>query len=250
MSNEQLCECGNGLYELEERESGECSKCLMKGQEVLQVQPRDLIIAQPEVALAEWVSSLVEKYSNLKVVDEAGQVKALTAHAEIQGYLKQIETEKLAVTKPARGWVDNINERVLNLILPLKKLKESLLQEITKYRDDLREAQKKEQARLQKLADNRKARAEEAGRPAPLPEAIAPLVSGPVKSFETDMGKSTFVKHWCFVITNSDLIPKEYWDINQSRLDKTAINLKEKTNIPGGYATFKESPSTRGKEPF
>lgn len=28
MATEEICECGNGLYELEERESGKCRKCL------------------------------------------------------------------------------------------------------------------------------------------------------------------------------------------------------------------------------
>jgi len=27
---ESICECGNGLYELEELESGKCSECLSK----------------------------------------------------------------------------------------------------------------------------------------------------------------------------------------------------------------------------
>ena len=30
MSTEQICECGNGLYELEERESGVCNECQEK----------------------------------------------------------------------------------------------------------------------------------------------------------------------------------------------------------------------------
>ena len=33
MSTENLCECGNGLYELEEIESGKCSECLEKTEE-------------------------------------------------------------------------------------------------------------------------------------------------------------------------------------------------------------------------
>ena len=212
---------------------------------VLQINPRDLIIAQPEVALAEWVSSLVEKYSSLQVVDEASQVEATAAHAEVHGYLKQIETEKLTVTKPARDWVSDINNSVRNLTTPLEKLDANILSELQTYRDTVRAAQVKEQARLQKLADNRAAKAEAAGKPAPLPEAVAPLVSGPARSLETDMGNTSFVKHWHFVITNPDLIPKEYWDINEVRLNAVAVALKEKTNIPGGYAAYKETPSTR-----
>jgi len=216
-----------------------------QSQEVLLVNPRDLIIAQPEVALAEWVSSLVEKYSSLQVTDEASEVKATSAHAEIHGYLKQIEAEKLTVTKPARDWVSDINGSVLNLTTPLKKLRDNLLSELQTYRGFVRVAQAKEQARLQKLADNRAAKAEAAGKPAPLPEAVAPLVSGPPMSLETDMGNTSFVKHWHFVITNPDLIPKEFWDINEVRLNAVAVALKEKTNIPGGYAAYKETPSTR-----
>lgn len=216
-------------------------------QEILQIKPKNLNILQPEIAIAEWITSLVEKYSTLKVTDEASQVEATAAHAEIHGYLKQIESEKLLVTKPAREWVQNINDRVLNLITPLKKLRDTLLSELQTYRDGIREAQAKEQARLNRLAEKRMERAEAAGRPAPLPEAIAPLVTGPPKSLETDMGNTSFVKHWYFVIVNPDLIPKEYWDINETRLNAVAIALKDKTNIPGGYAAFKETPSTRVK---
>ncbi len=217
-------------------------------QEVLQIKPKDPIILQPEIALAEWVTSLVEKYSTIKAVDEASQIEATAAHAEIHGYLKQIETEKLIVTKPGRDWVQDINTRVLNLTTPLKNLRDILLAELQTYRDGIRVAQAKEQARLQKLADNRKERAEAAGRPAPLPEAIAPLVTGPPKSLETDMGNTSFVKHWHFVITNPDLIPKEFWDISETKLNAVAVALKDKTNIPGGYATYKETPTTRVKE--
>jgi len=217
----------------------------MPAQEVLQVTPKDLIITQPEVALAEWVSSLVVKYSTLTVTDEASQIEATAAHAEIHGYLKNIDAEKLFVTKPARDWVQELNGKVLKLVTPLNQLKDTLLKELQTYRDGIRAAQEKEQARLQKLADNRAARAEEAGRPAPLPEAVAPLATGPAKSLATDMGNSSFVKHWSFTITNPDLIPQEYWDINETRLNAVAVALKEKTNIAGGYATFKEIPSTR-----
>lgn len=217
----------------------------MTNEEILRIEPKDLILPSPEVEVREWVTALTDKYSALKVVDEASQVEATAAHAEIHGYLKQIDVEKLVVTKPAREWVQDINSRVLSLVTPLQKLRDTLLSELQVYRNSVREAQAKEQARLDRLAEKRMERAEAAGKPSPLPEPVAPLVTGPLKSIETEEGKSSFVKHWHFVVTNPALIPQEYWDINESRLNAVAVALKEKTVVPGGYAAFKEVPSTR-----
>ena len=217
-------------------------------QEVLQIKPKDdVIIAQPEIAIAEWVTSIVGKYATLKVTNEASQIEATAAHAEIHGYLKQIESEKLLVTKPAREWVQDINDRVLNLIIPLKKLRDNLLLELRTYRDSIREAQVKEQARLQKLADNRAARAEAAGRPAPLPEAVAPLVSGPPKSLETDMGSTSFRTDWKAEIVNGSLLPREYLMPDETKINAVVRASKGTIPIPGVRIYSIEVPVTRVK---
>jgi len=216
-------------------------------QEVLQVKPKDIIIAQPEVALAEWVSSLVEKYAALKVTDETGQIEATTAHAEIHGYLKQIEIEKLKVTSPAREWVQDINSRVLNLVIPLEQLRDKLLFELQTYRDGVRTAQVKEQARLLKLAENRKERAEAAGRPAPLPEAIAPLVTGPPKSLKTDMGNTSFRTDWKAEIIDAYKLPREYLIPDETKINAIVRASRGSIQIPGVRIYSVEVPVTRAR---
>ena len=214
-------------------------------QEALQIKPKDIIIAQPEVALAEWVSSLVEKYATLKVIDEPSQLEAAAAHAEVHGFLKQIELEKLSVTKPAREWVNNINDRVLNLTTPLKKLDTNILSELQTYRDGVRTAQAKEQARLNKLADNRAAKAEAAGRPSPLPEPVAPLVSGPPKSLETDLGNTSFRTDWKAELVNPSLLPREYLMPDETKINAVVRASKGSIQIPGVRIFSVEVPVTR-----
>lgn len=214
-------------------------------QEVLQIKPRDLIIDQPEIIIAARVTSLVEKYATLKVVDESSQIEATVAHAEIHGYLKQIEAEKLIVTKPARNWVEDINSRVLNLITPLKKLRDTLLAELQTYRDSVRAAQAKEQARLNRLAEKRLERAEAAGRPNPLPEAIAPLVTGPPKSIENVESTTSFRVDWKAEVIDASLLPREYLMPDETKINAVVRASKGSIQIPGVRVFSVEVPVTR-----
>jgi hypothetical protein len=223
--------------------------------QALIVRPREFILAQPEIVLSEWINSLVNKYSSLEATDSASEIAVAGAYNEVHQILKQVEREKLFITSPARQWVIDTNNKVSDLTSPLEILEVDLKDNLADYREQVREAQAKEQARLQKLADNRKARAEASGKPSPLPEAVAPLVSGPPKILETETSKTGFRLNWKAerIIGQEHLIPKEQFmtedvlEVVDRQVNAIARSSKGTIQIPGYRIYSEEAPVTRSK---
>ena len=204
-------------------------------------RPKELIV------LEKGIIELISPYQKLQVIDKSTEKTAVEGLAVIRNKEREGESLRDSVVRPLNEQVKFYNTLFRQALLPLRSCDDYLQLELSRYRAKVEEARRKEQERLNRLAEKRAERAEAAGKPLPIPEVIAPIVIGSAKTIETSVGMVTFHQSWYFVVTNPDLIPKEYWDISQSRLDKAAINLKEKTNIPGGYATWKEVPSSRVK---
>jgi hypothetical protein len=98
-----------------------------------------------------------------------------------------------------------------------------------------------------KLQDEARKKAEEAK----LADAVAAEKAGESKVAEAIMSAKTevptikltseapkvkgvsFRENWTYEITNKDLIPEEYWILDESAIGKVVRALKDKTNIPG-----------------
>ena len=211
----------------------------------LQIIPPTVELESPQVILVGKIAEVAAECMAIEVKDERTSVIASDALTRVRAFLKGIDEEAHAYIKPRNDFIKNFRIRITSLCGDLVKAQSHLTNELLGYRQRIESARQKEQARLDRLAQKRFERAEAQGKPSPIPEAISPVVTGPPKSIRTDIGGVSFRQQWHFVVTNPDLIPKEYWDISQSRLDAAARNLKEKTNIPGGYASWEEVPVTR-----
>jgi len=81
-------------------------------------------------------------------------------------------------------------------------------------------ARVKEQKRLQKLAENRQERAEAAGKPSPIPEAIAPIVEGGPRIITTDDGQMQFMTVWKWEEVDINLIPREHLILDSAKITR------------------------------
>ena len=182
------------------------------------------------VALEAPRDDLISRGMSIAVNDAGSQKIAGAMLLETRSLIKQIETARLALTGPLNDHVRFINSQFKPLSNPLTQLDTHLSGQITAYRRVLEMERLKEQERLRKKEEKR--------QPASLlPEVIVPLVRKQEKKIETDGGDLSFMSVPKWEIADYDLIPKEYFILNEAIITKLV-----KGGIPSipGIRIYKE----------
>jgi|GEM_PF-1885597 len=196
--------------------------------------------------------TIADEARELQVVDEASNATALEMLTAARGYVKKIDRLK-------KRWLDPLNKQV-KLIRgdfdamksPAQEADQILSRKTSDYRARVKEAQRKEQARLNKLAERRQERAakraEERGEDAPPVIPLAPKVEAPAKTVETESGaKVTYRKRTHFEVIDAAQIPREYLSIDEKKIGaavRAGIATPENP-IPGVRIWVTEEPVVR-----
>ncbi len=121
------------------------------------------------------------------------------------------------------------------ILEPLQRFDAAQSHEILTYRQHLEDIRRKEEMRLQELAQNRLDSAVAAGKPPPLPVAIAPSVMPLEKSVEG----MTYTEIWKAGVTDMGLLPRLYCLPDMPALNALA-RANKGTHPPPGVAFYLE----------
>ena len=169
---------------------------------------------------------------------------------EAKTALKRLEEKRTGITDPLNQALRKIND----LFRKPKEILEGVIRvldgKLSGYRAEQDRKRREEEARLraQVEAENKR-RLEQAEKQAVkleakgLPEAAQAARETAQVSLEPPpvlaaaeppkvQGLSSR-KNWQFRITNADLIPDEYWTVDEQKIGGVVRALKDKTNIPG-----------------
>jgi hypothetical protein len=165
---------------------------------------------------------LDEQYNALVVARDTiiGPIKAIetqedrercnAARLSIKDWLGRFDSFADSVVKPMWAAYKNAKARFDEAKAPAVKFDAELERVLREDRVKQLEAQRKEQERLNNLAQKRFDRAQAAGRATPLPVPVASIVQDVGKKVETQAGTVVWVDNWKPQIVNESLIPREY----------------------------------------
>jgi hypothetical protein len=168
--------------------------------------------------------------------NEAEDVSAKELRAEIKENLKQWDATRHALTDPAEAYKKTVIGVFKTAMEPAERALAMLDRGISSFFLAQREAARKEQERLDKLAAAKQARleakAEAKGEEAPPPIIPMPVVSGPAKTTQlAGGGKVTTALVWTFEVTDAAAVPREWLIVNEQAIG-AAVRAGLRT-IPG-----------------
>lgn len=250
----------------------------------------------PEEQMKEISLSLAqskEKAVSLRVVNDEAMEEANALCGTMRAKQKGIESFRLAIVKPFKDHIANIDKFFKNLAAGYDEPLELASGKVLSYREKKIEAERKERARLEaearakeekereklrkqqedqrkkeeeaRAAGNEAAAERAAAEAARLKQAEAevkvevkePKREAPAKSsYQEGVGRTTFVKDAEYRIENPDLVPEEFWAIDEKKLGARVRELKKdlevgkvyRDRIPGVVITSTERPSYAGEK--
>ena len=210
----------------------------------------------------------------LVVKDQDSMDKANNVLTWINSRQKGIESFRLAIVKPLKDHIKKIDGFFNGLSEQFNDPKETLIKKVAAHREKLAVAARKEQERLEREAREKEAKIkadlEEKARKAKS-EAEAerlrqqaastvvlpkePKKEVPAKTSHHDLGSTTYKKVGEYRIENKDLIPDEFYVIDEKAIARkvreiqTSLELGKvyKDIIPGVVVTVTEKPSIGGE---
>lgn len=195
------------------------------------------------VALIPAVNRIRSLAAGLVIKSARAYEEAATLLKSIKGQLASFEEARTKITKPINDGLREVNTQHKATIAPLLADELVIKNAMIRYSDEqdrIREEEqrrqneiaRKEQERLQAIADRAAAKGQEdkaeqfqhrASRVvAPIAQAAAPKVGG-----------ISVPLVWTFDVVDESLIPREYLDINETRIRKVVQAMQGNTNIPG-----------------
>jgi len=160
-----------------------------------------------QTAIAERDSLIIE-VSPIKSDDDRLRYNA--ARVQVKDWLARFAVVEKDICDPIyRAW-KNAKDKFKEGRKPAEDFDAALVRELQADRQRQLEAQVKEQARLNALAQKRFDNAVAKGKPTPLPVPVAAIVQDQGKSVETENGKVTWIDNWVPEIYDESLIPREY----------------------------------------
>lgn len=181
--------------------------------------------------------------TNLVIKTPEGYGQAAKRLTQLKEEIDRVEAEKDSVFKPINAGLRAFSALVKRALDPLLQYEISIKRAMIVYSDEqdrLRdeqqrrdnEAARKEQERLQEIADRAAANGQESKAEA-FQERAAAVVAPVVQTQTPKIGGISIPKVWTFEITDSDLIPREYLIVDETRIRRVVTALKGDTKIPG-----------------
>ncbi len=166
---------------------------------------------------------------------------------KVKARIKQLDAERMEMTRPLDESKKKIMDKYRPFLENLDKAKLALESEIRRYaaeqerirREEQRrveEAARKEQQRLQALAQAKADKAAAAGKAEKAQEILENVRHVPVAIVQTIVPKvagMSMREVWKFRITDPKLIPREYLLVNETMLGKLATATRGAVTVPG-----------------
>jgi hypothetical protein len=153
---------------------------------------------------------------------------------------KQATAARDKILKPLKQAEEEIN-RVCMVWYRAEEDKRQEQQRILQY--EAEQKAKQEQDRLLKLAASRKTEAKQEEYRAAAAAVVVPVVS--VASTVAPVTGRAVVKRWTFEITDESKIPREFLMVDESKLGKYAVAMKDSADVAGVRFYQVEQFSTR-----
>jgi len=215
------------------------------GNEGLVIRPGAISLQDASIKLTDEWKRYADECLSI-IVNEQTYEESQSRFAELTIKLRDAGKVQASFEKPIKDYLKFFKTSVDTALLPMNKALNYLDKSLRDYRRLVEEARLKQQAHLNKLAENQRARDIAKGRVPQVPESLAPIVPSMAKTAEVDSGaKVTARVIWHAEITNVALIPREYMVPDLTRLNGVARALKENFNVPGARAIKEESFAVR-----
>lgn len=175
------------------------------------------------------VTAMEKMVDEYQITTDQELADVATKISSIKKFKTQVQDYKKQFTAPAREIISNANEMFDPIIGRCDELRSTLDQRAIAYHTQKEKERKEAEAKL--------AAKVEAGRMKP-ETAVKKMeaLETPEKTIRTDQGSSlSFTKRKVATIEKPELIPDEYWIIDEARVKRDALALDKmgKPQIPG-----------------
>ena len=234
----------------------------------------------PEGQMKEIALTLTEakqKAISIRVVSDEAMEEANALCGTMRAKQKGIESFRLAIVKPFKDHIASIDKFFKDLVRQFDEPLGVASDKVLKYREKKIEAERKERERLErearekeeKIKAQKRKEAEELAAKGQATEAEKKLqeaaevkveVKEPKKaalaksSYQTGVGITTFVKDAEYRVESADLIPEEFYILDEKKIGARVRELTSglevgkvyRDLIPGVVVTCIERPSYKG----
>lgn len=199
------------------------------------------------VAADMTVRTIADEAAALTITDEATNAHALDLLSQARKGVKRLEALRARWLDPLNNQLKVIRADFDEAMAPAKRADNILAAKTSAYRAQVAAAARAEEDRLRALAAARQERAveraEAKGVEPPPPPPFVPTIPEPPKSVATAAGsKVTFRRQVHFEIEDATLVPRPFWDVNESRVRAAAA---AGLPIPGVRIWWTEEPVVR-----
>ena len=184
-----------------------------------------MITTKQLVPFQKKVSALATQVESLEVVDATSMQSGVVILSNMNKYMDSVREQKEKLTKP-------INESLKNIRAMFKPLETTYEIAIGALRAKMSSYQTQEVARVREEEAKIAARVKEGKGNLSIDTAVKKIeaIETPEKEVATDQGLVQFRETKILKLTDVNLIPREYFDLNEGRLLK---DLKTGKEVPG-----------------
>lgn len=204
--------------------------------------PEEYLPADQMKEITVSLNDALETSRSMRVVNDESQDEALALAGRIRQKQKGIEAFRVAIVKPIKDHLATIDKFFKALGARFDEPLVVVEEKVDKYRQKKRDAAAKEQEKIAAAAAEGK--------------TIEPKKEAPAKStYQEGVGRTTFVKDAEFTVENPDLVPDEFWIVDEKKIRSRIGEFKKelevgkvyKDRIPGVTITSIERPSYAGE---
>lgn len=195
------------------------------------------------VALIPAVNRIRSFAAGLVIKSARAYEEAATLLKSIKGQLASFEEARTKITKPINDGLREVNAQHRATVAPLLADEIVIKNAMIRYSDEqdrIREEEqrrqneiaRKEQERLQAIADRAQAKGQE-DKAEQFQQRAAQVVAPIAQQAAPKVGGIAVPLVWTFDIIDASLIPREYLDVNETRIRKVVQAMQGNTKIPG-----------------
>lgn len=205
--------------------------------------PQEYLPAEQMKEISTSLADAKQKAVSIRVVSDESMDEANGLCGGWRAKQKNIETFRLAIVKPFKDHIAKIDKFFKDLAGGYDEPLEIASDKVLKFRQKKIEAARKEQEKIDAAAAQGK--------------KIEPKKEAPAKSsFQEGVGRTTFIKTATHEVKALDLVPEEFWCIDEKKLGARVRELTKDLEvgktydklIPGVLITCTERPSYAGEK--
>lgn len=178
------------------------------------------------VTLEQSRALLLKEIGTIEVKDKGSYDAAANWLIKLRDLIKKAEALRTADKEPYLRGGQAVDKAYAEALKPVKDAEQNLNRSIVTFKTAEIEAAKREQARLDKLAEKQFAKAEAKGTNV-IPEPVSQVVAAPEKSTVTEAGTLgiRMIRRWRYAndrqqnLATSN-IPSEFWTVDETKISK------------------------------